>query len=130
MERLFSTSWKSSSQKRKQRKYRFNAPLHTKHKFMGVHLAKDLREKYGKRAVPVRKDDRVKILRGQFKGTTGKVERVSIKNERIYMGGAEITKKDGTKAKYPIHPSNLMITELSLGDKRRINALNRGKEKK
>ncbi|MBU2406429.1 MAG: 60S ribosomal protein L26, partial [Nanoarchaeota archaeon] len=37
----------------------------------------------------------------------------------------ENIRKDGTKAFYPIHPSNLMITELFLEDKKRKDALER-----
>jgi large subunit ribosomal protein L24 len=126
MKQEFSRSWVASKQPRKQRKYRANAPLHIKSKFMAAHLSSELRKKYGKRAIEVRKDDRVKIMRGQFKGISGKIERSNLKKTAIYMKGAEITKKDGSKAFYPLHPSNLMILELNLSDKNRLNSLNRG----
>ena len=125
MKNLFSKSWKSSKQPRKQRKFRANAPLHLKRKFMGAHLSKELREKHGKRSIAVRKDDKVKVMRGQFKGLTGKIERIDVKRCRVYVRGIEITKKDGTKSFRPIHPSNLMITELNLGDKKRAEVLKR-----
>jgi large subunit ribosomal protein L24 len=128
MKKDFSTAWKSSSQKRKQIKYRANAPLHIKHKLMASHLSADLRKKHGKRTVGIRKDDKVKIMRGQFKGLTGKVERVNTKREYIYVRGAEMTKKDGTKSFYPLHPSNLMILELNLSDKKRVEAIGRAKK--
>ena len=121
----FSTEWKSSKQPGKQRKFRLNAPLHIKHKFMGAHLSAALRKKHGKRAVAIRREDKVKVLRGQFKGHVGKVDRVDVKKTKVYVRGVEITKKDGTKAFYPIHPSNLMIMELNLSDKRRVAALKR-----
>ena len=125
MKKKFSGSWKSSKQPRKQRKYRANAPLHVKHKLMGAHLSAELRKKHGKRAMGVRKEDKVKVMRGQFKGHVGKVDRVDVKREKVYVRGVEITKKDGTKAFMPIHASNLMIIELSLGDKKRAEALKR-----
>lgn len=121
----FSTSWKSSKQPRKQRKYRAKAPLHIKQKLMGAHLSAELRKKHSKRAVSIRKDDKVKVMRGQFKGHVGKVDRVDMKRERVYVRGVEISKKDGTKAFLPVHPSNLMITELNLSDKKRADALKR-----
>lgn len=119
MKREWSLSWISSRQPRKQRKYRVNAPLHIKSKFMKSHLSKELREKYKVRSVKVRRGDIVKILRGNFKGRTGKVVKVSIKKEKIYVEGIERLKKDGNKVKVPIHPSNLMIIELNLEDKKR-----------
>ncbi|MAG50165.1 50S ribosomal protein L24 [archaeon] len=121
----FSKFWKSSKQPRKQRKYRHNAPLHIKHKFLSVHLSKELQKKYGKRNIPIRKEDKVKILRGQFKTKTGKVVKVLLKKTKLQIEGIENIRKDGTKSYYPIHPSNVIIQELDLGDKRRKKSLER-----
>ncbi len=128
MKKKFSISWKRSKQPRKQRKYRYNAPLHIKQKFMHAHLSKELRKKYGKRSFSLKKGDKVKIVRGQFKKRDGKVDRIDLKKERVYVGGLEILKKDGTKTMYPIHPSNLIISELSLDDKMRQKILDRVKK--
>ena len=125
MKTKFSSSWIKSKQQRKQRKYRHNAPLHIKQKFVGAHLSKELRKKYGKRSMNVRKGDGVKIMRGQFKNKTGKVEEVNLKKTLAYVSGIEIAKRDGTKARFPIHPSNLMITELNMDDKMRNKVLGR-----
>ena len=125
MKPKFSSSWRASKQPRKQRKYRANAPLHVKHKLMGAHISAELRKKYNKRAIAVRKEDKVKVMRGQFRGHVGKVDKVDVKREKVYVRGVEITKKDGTKAFLPIHPSNLMILELDLKDKKRVEVLKR-----
>lgn len=119
----FSNKWKGSKQVRKQRKYRYNAPLHIKQKFMKVNLSKDLRKKYGLRNIQLRKGDQVKVVVGQFKKTLGKVTRIDLKHERVYVEGVEMIKKDGTKRSYPIHPSNLQINDLDLGDKKRKKKL-------
>ena len=121
----FSSTWKSSRKPRKQRKYRLNAPLHIKQKFMQSHLSKDLRKKYGKRSVGARKGDRVKIMHGKFKKHEGKIEGIDMKKTRVFVNGAELTKRDGTKKSLALHPSNLMITELNLEDKMRQKALER-----
>ncbi|MEM4259678.1 MAG: 50S ribosomal protein L24 [Candidatus Woesearchaeota archaeon] len=123
MKKEFSKHWKSSIQPRKQRKYRYNAPIHIKGKFMNSHLSRELRKKYNRRSIRVVNGDKVKILRGQFKGIEGKVERVDTKHTKIYIGKAELSKKDGSKAFYPIDPSNVIITELNLNDKKRINRI-------
>lgn len=125
MKKLFSTSWKSSKQPRKQRKYVYNAPLHIKHKLLAAHLSKTLREKLKKRAIPVRKGDKVKVSRGQFAGKEGKISKVMLRKSKVYVDGVEMIKKDGTKVFYPLHPSNLIITELNMDDKRRREALER-----
>lgn len=121
----FSKNWKRSKKPRKQRKYRYNAPLHIKNKFLSVHLSKELREKHKKRNMTARKGDKVKVLRGQFKGKAGKIDRVDLKNSKIYIVGIESTKKDGTKTFYPFEPSNLMIIGLNLDDKKRKEILKR-----
>ena len=125
MKKKFSSSWIRSKKPRKQRKYRFNAPLHVKQRFVASHLSKDLKLKYKKRSVPVRKGDKVKILRGQFRGKSGKIERVDLKKTKVFITGIEVVKKDGTKTLYPVHPSNLVVLELDLDDKKRVKGLER-----
>ena len=73
MKKEFSTEWTGSKQPRKQRKYRYNAPLHLRHKMMSVHLTKELRKKYGKRNFPIRKGDTIKITGGKFNKKQGKI---------------------------------------------------------
>ena len=116
----FSTSWKGSRQKRKQVKYRANAPLHLKRKLLSSGLSKDLRKKYSRRSIPLRKGDIVKILIGKFKGKTGKVESLNLRSLKVYVEGIQTTKQDGNKAYIPLDSSNLQITELKLDDKKRI----------
>ncbi|MFC1769125.1 50S ribosomal protein L24 [Nanoarchaeota archaeon] len=120
MKRKFSTSWKSSKKPRKQVKFRKKAPLHTKQKFVSAHLSPELRKKHNKRAIPLRKGDKVKIMNGSKKGKTGKVGNIDLKKSKIYIEGFEVSKIDGTKSNLSFQPSNLMITELILEDKKRI----------
>lgn len=65
-----------SSSRRRQRRAHFGAPSNIRYKLMSAHLSKDLRKKYGVRALPVRKDDEVTIVRGTHKGTKGKITSV------------------------------------------------------
>ncbi|HDJ67015.1 MAG TPA: 50S ribosomal protein L24 [Nitrososphaeria archaeon] len=118
---------KVSSKPRKQRRFLYNAPLHILSKLMSAHLSPELREKYGRRSFPVRVGDRVKILRGEFKGVEGKVTGVDRKRQRVMVENVTIKKTDGTTVPKPIHISNVMITELKLDDEYRKKALMRGK---
>ena len=86
---------------------------------MRTHLSADLRKKYGFRNIQVKKGDTVKILRGQFKKKEGRIERVNIKQEKVFVTGIEFIKKDGAKVPVPINPSKIMLVELDLGDKKR-----------
>ena len=120
MKNKFSKAWKGSKQPRKQRKYAAKAPLHIKRKLLSVNLSKDLRKKYGKRNVVVRKGDNVKVMTGKFKGKTGKIIQVFTKKSKITMEGIQVKKQDGSKANIKLQPSNLQIIELNLEDKKRI----------
>lgn len=120
MKSVFSKNWIKSKQSRKQRKYVANASLHIKGKLLSSNLSKELRKKHGFRSIRVRTGDKVKIMRGSYKNQEQKVERVDIKNEKIYLEKIEISKKDGSKTTRPFHASNLMIIDLNKDDKRRL----------
>jgi len=130
MKKKFSKSWKSSKKPSKQRKYVYNAPLHIRRKFMSAHLSKELMKKYQKRNIPIKKGDKVKIMRGQFKKKIGEVTKVDLRKLKVYIDNIFLVKRDGTKAFYPIYTSNLLITELKLDDKYRKESLERGVTKK
>lgn len=123
MRMKWSKSWKASKRPRKQRNYRQNAPLHVKQKLVSVHLSKELRAKHGKRSIAARKGDKAKILRGQFKGKSGIITKVELKNSKIAVEGMENIRKDGTKTPYLFEPSNLMLAELMMDDKKRRKPL-------
>ena len=74
-----------SSQRRKSRKAHFSAPSSIRRKIMSSHLSKDLKTKYDVRAVPVRKGDTVKVMRGTFKGREGKIQAVYRKRWCIHI---------------------------------------------
>lgn len=124
MKKLFSLAWGSSTQVRKQRKFRANAPLHKKHKFLSAHLSKPLREKYGKRSLPLKKGDEVLVMRGQFKKKKAKIVSIDRVRIRLTLEGIQRTKRDGTKVAVFFNPRALKIAELSLEDKRRLEKQN------
>jgi large subunit ribosomal protein L24 len=105
-----------SKQPRKQRKTRFNAPLHQRQRFMHAILSKPLREELKKRNAQVRKGDTVKIMRGDHAGIEGLVEEVDLKRCTIKVAGVSNFRADGTEVPRPLHPSNVIITKLDLED--------------
>ncbi len=109
----------------KQRKYLYNAPLHHRGKIMSAHLSPELREKYGVRSMPIRKGDRVKVVRGDYRGTEGEVISVDREKYRIAIKGLIRKKTDGTEIPIPIHPSKVIITKLDLKDDARKKILER-----
>jgi len=113
MKKKFSKKWEASRQRRKQRKYRENAPLHLRHKFMSVNLSKEIRKRHGKRNLAIKKGDTVRVMKGQFRGKKGKVGNVDLKKLRISIEGIQRQKKDGTKVNVYFRASNVQIIETS-----------------
>jgi len=115
----------TSKKPKKQRKHRYTAPIHLRVNFLKAHLSDELSKKHSKRTARVRTGDRVRIMTGQFKGKSGKVESIYSKKGKVLVEGIEFQKKEGSKIKYPIAVSNVMITDLNLSDKRRQESLKR-----
>ncbi len=131
MKTIFSTTWNHSKQPRKQRKFAKNAPLHIKRKvLLSAHLSKELQDQYGKRTMTLRKGDKVRVLRGDFKGKTGVVDSISLVRKTIRIRGIEVVKKDGTKIMKSIPASNLEIIDITFEDSKRKNIVDRKNNKK
>ncbi|MFC2153954.1 50S ribosomal protein L24 [Candidatus Altiarchaeota archaeon] len=119
----------NSKQPRKQRKWRYKAPLHVRGSIISATLDPELRKKYKRRSMNIRKGDIVKVLRGTPKKMSGEVTRVSRKKYKVYVDGINIKKADGTEVQRALDPSNLMITELYIEDKERRDVLERNIKK-
>ena len=109
----------------KQRKMMYQSPLNKRYKRFAAPLSSKLKESHNTSAVPVRKGDTVMIMRGDRKGSEGKITQIDRKHYRIFIEGATREKVDGTSIPVPIHPSKVMITRLNLDDKRRKKILDR-----
>ncbi len=62
-------------------------------------------------------------MRGDRKGTEGKVTKVDQKARRIFIEGITREKVTGTAVQIPIHPSKVTITGLNLDDKWRRKSI-------
>ena len=109
-----------SKQPRKQRKALYNAPAHARGKHLSASLSKDLREQVGKRSLPVRSGDKVRVLRGDFAGHEGEVLTVDYGSYKVTIDEVTLSKPDGTATFLPVDPSNLVIIDADLKDNRRI----------
>ena len=86
-------------------------------------LSSELRKKFGKRSARIVKGDTVKILRGEFYGTAGKVTKILTQKNSINVDGVKREKTKGEKVDVPIHATNVIITGLNDDDKWRMNKL-------
>ena len=109
----------SSKAPKKQRKQVHAASVHANKNRLKCRLDEFLQEEYGLRSLVVKKGDLVKIMRGQFRDTEGKVTGVRYAKVRVFLDNATVTKSDGKEADIPVHPSNLMLVKLELDDERR-----------
>jgi large subunit ribosomal protein L24 len=112
---------------RKQRKRLYNAPAHIRHKLMAAPLSPQLTASKKTKSLPVRKGDTVRVVRGDHIGFEGKVNRVDLKNYRIFLEGLTREKVDGTNIFVSVHPSKVIIKNLKLDDKWRKVILERKK---
>ena len=95
----------------------------------------------------IRKDDTVKVISGKSKGRTGRVLRVDVKNERVYVEGANIIKRHQRprtirdtqrggeiggviETEGPIHVSNVMLLDPKSGDPTRVRISREGGQRK
>ena len=128
MKKEFSVKWKGSRQPRKKRKYLAKAPLHIKKRFVRANLSKELRKKYEKRNIGLRKGDKVKIMRGEHRKKEGKVTNVLLKMGKITIENIQKKKRDGSKVDIKIDPANVQIIELDVNDKNREKSIKQGKK--
>lgn len=121
-----------SSKPKKQRLFRYTAPMHMRQHFAHAHIDKALKAKLklGKSAVQISKGDTVKVMSGSAKGKTGKVTRVDLSTGRIRIDSLVRKNSKGKELGVPISVSNVYITDLNLTDKARAAKLNVAQAKK
>ncbi len=118
----------TTTQPRKQRKTLYNLPLHKRRKQITVTLSKALRTQHKRRNIPLRKGDKVKIVKGKWnkdekgkrKLIEGKVIRIDYSRYKVFLEGIMLKKKNGKEVAVGISPASLVITELDLADKKRM----------
>ncbi len=114
-----------SAKPRYQRRFRFNAPMHSRQHFMHAHIDKALRNKLKltKRTIQISKGDTVKVMTGSKKGATGKVISVNLRTGRIMLDSLTRKSMRGKELKLNIYVSNVYITDLNLSDRYRAAKL-------
>ena len=86
-------------------------------------LSDDLKKQYSKRSTSVVKGDTVKIVRGEYKGVEGKVEKINTEKGKLSIEGVQREKIKGGNVKVLIHASNVIISSLNMDDKYRKNKM-------
>ena len=107
----------------------YQATFQTRSKQLGSQLSKDLQKKYSKKSVRAVEGDTITILRGEFKGVSGKITKISKEKTSVTVEGVKKEKTKGDKFDVYIHTSNVVVTSLNTSDKWRISKLE-GKDPK
>mmetsp|Transcript_60494 Transcript_60494/g.124513 ORF Transcript_60494/g.124513 Transcript_60494/m.124513 type:complete len:125 (-) Transcript_60494:306-680(-) len=106
--------------RRKNRKNHFHASSNEKRKTMVSPLSKELWKSYSIKSIPIRKDDKVKVVRGKEKGKTGKIIQCHRKNFRVFVEKITYNKNNNLTSFIPLNPSNLVVEKLSLTNERKL----------
>ena len=102
---------------------------HKRDKFLGANLSENLREQHGKRSMRVIKGDTVRILRGEYVGIEGKVEKVNTEKSTLSIEGVQREKIRGGNVKVQVHASNVQIISLNTDDDYRIKGTPKSQDK-
>ena len=94
-------------------------PKHVRDKNICSTLTEDLREQYTRRSIRVIKGDTVRVMRGEYSGIEGKVEKVNTIRGTLSIEGVQREKVRGGNVKVQIHSSNVIVSGLNLDDKYR-----------
>ena len=100
-----------------------HTPKHVRDGMIHSTLAENLREEYGRRSIRVIKGDNVRVMRGEYNGIEGKIEKVNTQRGTLAIEGIQREKVRGGNVKVQIHASNVKIIGLNLDDKKRENRL-------
>jgi large subunit ribosomal protein L24 len=100
-----------------------HTPKHVRDGMIHSTLAENLREEYGRRSIRVIKGDNVRVMRGEYNGIEGKIEKVNTTKGTLAIEGIQREKVRGGNVKVQIHASNVKIIGLNLDDKTRDNRL-------
>jgi large subunit ribosomal protein L24 len=102
---------------------------HKREKLLGANLSENLRKQHNKRSMRVIKGDTVRILRGEYVGIEGKIEKVNTERSTLSIEGVQREKIRGGKVKVQIHASNVQIISVNTDDEFRMKGTQKAKEK-
>ena len=108
---------------RRQRRAFFEAPTSERRRRMAVPLSRELRRRFRRRNVPVRKGDTVRVLSGSFAGREERVARVSRRDYSVTLDNVTLKTAEEKLKPLALRMSHLVITRLNLADPWRRRSL-------
>ncbi len=108
---------------RRQRKAHFTADTFERRIRMTVPLSRELRSRFHRRSLPLRKGDTVRVLSGSFEGREERVARVNRRDYSVTLDNVTLKTADEKMKPLSIGFGHLVITRLNLSDPWRRRAM-------
>ena len=108
---------------RRQRKALYTADTFERRRRMTVLLSRELRTRFHKRSVPVRKGDTVRVLAGSFAGREERVAKIDRRGYSVTLDNVTLKTADEKLKPLGLRPGRLVITRLNLSDPWRRRSL-------
>ncbi len=83
---------------------------------MALPLSRELRTRYGRRRITVRKGDTVRVLAGNYLGREERVAKVDYRRYAVVLDNVTLQKADKKLKQLPLSLGHLMITKLNMAD--------------
>jgi large subunit ribosomal protein L24 len=100
-----------STKPSKQRNALRKVKNHQVNKLFITRLDEALQAEYGVKRMPLRVNDSVKIISGEFEGIEGKVLSIDKHKRRVTIEEATLQKRDGSNYYVPVAVSKLVLTK-------------------
>ena len=101
---------------RRQRKALYTAPSSERRIRMTVPLSRELRARFHRRAIPLRKGDTVRVLSGSFEGREERVAKVDRRGYAVTLDNVTLKTADEKMKPLSLGVGHLVITRLNLSD--------------
>jgi ribosomal protein uL24 len=108
---------------RRQRRAMYTASTAERRRRMTVPLSRELRRRFRRRSVPVRKGDTVRVLAGSYVGREDRVAKVSRRDYSVTMENVTLKTAEEKLTPLALRLSHLVITRLNLADPWRRRSL-------
>jgi large subunit ribosomal protein L24 len=101
---------------RRQRRALYNADTFERRLRMTVPLSRELRRRFRRRSIPLRKGDTVRVLSGSFVGREERVAKVNRRDYAVTLDNVTLKTAEEKLKPLEIRPAHLVVTRLNLSD--------------
>jgi len=101
---------------RRQRKALYTAHTFERRQRMTVPLSRELKARFHRRSVPIRKGDTVRVLSGSFVGREERVAKVNRRDYSVTLDNVTLKMADEKLKPLALRTAHLVITRLNLSD--------------